>query len=52
LSKTTVLGKTRKLSSTLARALLDGKPGDVIRVRTPAGEQELEVVEVSHREIL
>ena len=33
------------------RALLDGRPGDVIRVCTPAGEQELEIVEVCYREI-
>jgi len=39
-------------SSPLARALLTGKAGDVIRVRTPAGEQELEIVEVCYREIL
>ena len=38
-------------ASPLARSLLDGRPGDVIRVRTPAGEQELEIVEVCYREI-
>jgi len=30
----------------LARALLNGRSGDVIKVRTPASEQELEIVEV------
>jgi transcription elongation factor GreB len=39
-------------SSPLARALLDGKAGDAIRVHTPAGEQELEIVDVCYREIL
>jgi transcription elongation factor GreB len=38
-------------TSPLARALLDGRPGDVIKMRTPAGEQELEIVEVCYREI-
>jgi transcription elongation factor GreB len=38
-------------TSPLARALLDGRSGDVIKVRTPAGEQELEIVEVRYREI-
>jgi transcription elongation factor GreB len=39
-------------SSPLARALLDGKAGDAIRVHTPAGEQEVEIVDVCYREIL
>jgi transcription elongation factor GreB len=38
-------------TSPLARALLDGRSGDVVKVRTPAGEQELEIVEVCYREI-
>jgi hypothetical protein len=33
----------------LVRALLDGRSGDVIKVRTPAGE--LEIAEVRYREI-
>ncbi len=38
-------------TSPLARALLGGKAGDIIKVHTPAGEQELEVIEVSYGEI-
>ena len=38
-------------TSPLARALLDGRSGDVVKVRTPAGEQELEIVEVRYCEI-
>ena len=34
----------------LARALLDGKAGDVIKVSTPAGEQELEIIQVRYPE--
>lgn len=39
-------------TSPLARSLLDGKAGDVIKVNTPAGEHELEIIEVRYREIL
>ena len=35
-------------TSPLARSLLDGKAGDVIKVSTPAGEQELEIIEVRY----
>ena len=38
-------------TSPLARSLLDGKVGDVIKVSTPAGEQELEIIEVEYLEI-
>ncbi|RPI70472.1 MAG: transcription elongation factor GreB, partial [Desulfobacteraceae bacterium] len=38
-------------TSPLARAMLETKAGDVIRVRTPAGEEELEIVDVCYREI-
>ena len=38
-------------TSPLARALLDGRSGDVIKVHTPAGVQELEIVEVCYHEI-
>ena len=39
-------------TSPLARSLLDGKAGDIIKVSTPAGEQELEIIEVRYLEIL
>jgi len=39
-------------TSPLARSLLDGKTGDVVKVNTPAGEQELEIIDVRYREIL
>jgi len=35
-------------TSPLARSLLDGKAGDVIKVSTPAGEQELEIIAVRY----
>ena len=35
-------------TSPLARSLLNGKTGDVIKVSTPAGEQELEIIEVRY----
>ena len=35
-------------TSPLARSLLSGKAGDVIKVSTPAGEQELEIIEVRY----
>ncbi len=38
-------------TSPLARSLLDGKEGDVIKVSTPAGEQEMEIIEVQYLEI-
>jgi len=38
-------------TSPLARSLLDGKAGDIIKVSTPAGEQELEIIEVRYFEI-
>jgi transcription elongation factor GreB len=38
-------------TSPLSRALLDGKAGDVIKVSTPAGEQELEIIQVHYLEI-
>jgi len=38
-------------TSPLARSLLDGKAGDVVKVSTPAGEQELEIVQVRYLEI-
>ncbi len=38
-------------TSPLARSLLDGKTGDVIKVGTPAGEQEMEIIEVRYLEI-
>jgi transcription elongation factor GreB len=38
-------------TSPLARALLNGKAGDVIKVSTPAGEQELEIIEVRYIDI-
>jgi transcription elongation factor GreB len=39
-------------TSPLARSLLDGKAGDIIKVSTPAGEQELEITEVRYQEII
>jgi len=39
-------------TSPLARSLLGGKAGDIIKVDTPAGVQELEIIEVRYREIL
>ena len=39
-------------TSPLARSLLGGKAGDIIEVNTPAGEHELEIIEVRYREIL
>ena len=38
-------------TSPLARAMLETRAGDVVRVRTPAGEEELEIVAVCYREI-
>lgn len=38
-------------TSPLAHALLNCRPGDVVKMRTPAGEQELEIVEVYYRKI-
>jgi transcription elongation factor GreB len=38
-------------TSPLARALLGGRAGDIIKVHTPAGEQDLEIIEVCYREI-
>jgi transcription elongation factor GreB len=35
--------------SPLARALMGRAPGDAIRVRTPRGEEELELVAVAYR---
>lgn len=37
-------------TSPLARSLLDGKAGDLIKVDTPAGEQELEIIEVRYQD--
>ncbi|MDP1966144.1 MAG: transcription elongation factor GreB [Reyranella sp.] len=34
--------------SPIARALLRAQEGDVVRLRTPAGEEELEIVKVSY----
>jgi len=39
-------------TSPLARSLLDGRTGDVVKVNTPAGEQELEIIDVGYGEIL
>jgi transcription elongation factor GreB len=39
-------------TSPLARSLLDGKAGDIIKVNTPAGEHELEIIEVRYCEIM
>ena len=39
-------------TSPLARALLGAKTGDVVKVTTPAGRQELEIIDVCYREIL
>jgi len=39
-------------TSPLARSLLDGKAGDIIKVSTPAGEQELEIIELRYLAIL
>ena len=33
----------------MARALLRGREGDVVTLRTPAGVEELEIVEVAYR---
>jgi transcription elongation factor GreB len=38
-------------TSPLARSLLDGKAGDIIKVNTPAGEHELEIIKVRYCEI-
>ena len=35
-------------TSPLARALLDGREGDLVKARTPAGEEALEILEVSY----
>ena len=35
-------------ASPLARALLDGHEGDLVKVKTPAGEEELEILTVSY----
>jgi len=34
--------------SPIAKALLRAQEGDVVRLRTPAGEEELEIVKVSY----
>jgi transcription elongation factor GreB len=43
--------KTGKISwiSPVAKALLNARAGDVVTLRTPRGEEELEVLEVSYR---
>jgi transcription elongation factor GreB len=38
-------------TSPLARAMLETRAGDVVKVRKPVGEEELEIVEVCYREI-
>ena len=38
--------------SPMARALLRGREGDVVTLRTPAGSEELEIVEVAYRPLL
>jgi transcription elongation factor GreB len=38
-------------TSPLARSLLDGKAGDVVKVSTPLGEQELEIIEIRYVDI-
>lgn len=35
-------------ASPLARALLDGREGDIVKVKTPAGEEELEILAVAY----
>lgn len=35
-------------ASPLARALLDGREGDLVKVKTPVGEEELEILTVSY----
>ena len=37
--------------SPIARALLKSREGDAVTLRTPAGEERLEIVEVNYREI-
>ena len=37
--------------SPIARALLKAREGDVVTLRTPAGEEKLEIIEVQYREI-
>jgi transcription elongation factor GreB len=37
--------------SPIARALLKCREGDIVTLRTPAGEERLEVLEVRYREI-
>lgn len=37
-------------ASPLARALLDGREGDLVKVETPAGEEELEILAVAYPE--
>jgi transcription elongation factor GreB len=34
--------------SPMARALLKARAGDVVRLRTPAGEEKIEILEVSY----
>jgi transcription elongation factor GreB len=36
--------------SPIARALLKSKVGDVVRLQTPAGMQDIEVIQVSYPE--
>jgi len=38
-------------TSPLARSMLNGRAGDVVKVRKPGGEENLEIVEVRYREI-
>ena len=35
----------------MARALLRGREGDVVLLRTPAGVEEIEIVEVAYRSL-
>lgn len=37
--------------SPIAKALLKARVGDVVRLRTPAGEEKLEILEVHYREV-
>ena len=37
--------------SPLARALLKARAGDVVVLRSPSGEEELEIISVEYREI-
>jgi transcription elongation factor GreB len=37
--------------SPVARALIKGREGDVVTLRTPGGDEELEILEVAYREI-